>query len=115
MCRAATINETKALAIPYRARNRAAAAGAGNLTLIDARLSYRLSRYTFRLLDADDEAAVGCFLPAEGALKRSVEVLAGGCGACRVRGGRHRKGGRRHTTSKSREDVREGPRGVDDA
>ena len=63
MCRAATINETKALAIPYRARNRAAAAGAGNLTLIDARLSYRLSRYTFRLLDADDEAAVVVFYP----------------------------------------------------
>ena len=46
MCRAATINETRALAIPYRARNHAPAAGAGNLTLIDARLSSRSSRYT---------------------------------------------------------------------
>ena len=45
MCRAATINETRALAIPYRARNHAPAAGAGNLTLIDARLSSRSSRY----------------------------------------------------------------------
>ena len=46
MCRAATINETRALAIPYRARNHAPAAGAGNLTLIDARLSSRSSRYS---------------------------------------------------------------------
>ena len=46
VCRAATINETRALAIPYRARNHAPAAGAGNLTLIDARLSSRSSRYT---------------------------------------------------------------------
>ena len=45
VCRAATINETRALAIPYRARNHAPAAGAGNLTLIDARLSSRSSRY----------------------------------------------------------------------
>ena len=31
--------------MPDAARNHAPAAGAGNLTLIDARLSYRLSRY----------------------------------------------------------------------
>ena len=46
VCRAATINETKALAILYRPRNHAAAAGARNLILIDARLSSRSSRYT---------------------------------------------------------------------
>ena len=43
--RSATINGTKALAIPDSARNHAPAAGAGNLILIDARLSPRLSRY----------------------------------------------------------------------
>ena len=48
VCRAATINETKALAIPYRARNHAAAAGARNLILIDARLSSRSTRYSLR-------------------------------------------------------------------
>ena len=45
MCRAATINETRALANPYRARNHAAAVGARNLILIDARLSSRSPRY----------------------------------------------------------------------
>ena len=47
MCvRAATINKTKALATPDAARNHAPAAGAGNLTLIDARLSSRSTRYS---------------------------------------------------------------------
>ena len=45
MCRAATINETRALANPYRARNHAAAAGARNLILFDAQLSSRSPRY----------------------------------------------------------------------
>ena len=49
VCRASTINETKALAMPDAARNHAPAAGAGNLTLIDARLSSRSSRYSKRL------------------------------------------------------------------
>ena len=53
MCRAATINETKALAIPYRARNHAAAAGARNLILIDARLSSRSTRYTWLFAGSD--------------------------------------------------------------
>ena len=38
VCRTATINKTKALAIPDTARDHPVAAGAGNLILIDARL-----------------------------------------------------------------------------
>ena len=56
MCRAATINETKALAIPYRARNHAPAAGARNLILIDARLSSRSPRYRLAGITGIDEA-----------------------------------------------------------
>ena len=59
MCRAATINETKALAIPNSARNHPVAAGAGNLILIDARLSSRSTRYRFvrRKIDPDERVA----------------------------------------------------------
>ena len=37
--------KAQVMALAAGARNHAPAAGAGNLTLIDARLSYRLSRY----------------------------------------------------------------------
>ena len=75
MCRAATINETKALAIPYRARNHAAAAGARNLILIDARLSSRSTRYTSDPLFVDKvRDIVGLYLsPPDRALVLCVD------------------------------------------
>ena len=70
MCRAATINETKALAIPYRARNHAAAAGARNLILIDARLSSRSPRYIMTFFN--DQIDIHHIFPQAWCKKRDI-------------------------------------------